>query len=164
MVLACNFEENKNPPMSFIIRRATKADTPACHQLIQELADFEKAPNAVTNTLEQFTNDGFGPNPVYTLFVAEEENVIVGMSLLFTAYSTWKGKMLWLDDLIVNEAHRGKGIGKALVDNLFEYARKNDYKIIKWQVLDWNAPAIEFYKKLGMTLDGEWIDCKYYLD
>jgi len=150
--------------MSFTIRPATIEDTPDCHQLIQELADFEKAPDAVTNTLAQFTNDGFGSHPVYTLFVAESEGTVVGMSLLFTAYSTWKGKMLWLDDLVVNENYRGQGIGRALIENLFDYARKNDYKIIKWQVLDWNKPAIEFYKKLGMTLDSEWIDCKYYLD
>lgn len=155
--------------MNFIIRNGLKEDAKACHELIKELAVFENAPDAVTNTLEQFTNDGFGEEPIYKLFVAEisadetEAKKVVGMALFVTTYSTWKGKMLFLDDLVVNEAFRGKGIGQALIDALFDHARNNDFKIIKWQVLNWNEPAIKFYKKLGMTFDDEWLDCKYYL-
>jgi len=149
--------------IKFTIRKATKADAAAAHQLIVELAVFEKEPDAVTNTVEQFTEDGFGEKPIYSLIVAEsEEKQIVGMALYFYAYSTWKGKMLYLDDLIVTETWRHKGIGKKLVDELFVIAKQNNAKIVRWEVLDWNAPAIEFYKKLGAKIDKEWWACKFY--
>lgn len=149
--------------MEITIRKATKADTPAAHQLIVELAIFEKVPEAVTNTLEQFTKDGFGENPIYNLIVAENtNNKIVGMALYFYAYSTWKGKMLFLDDLIVTEKWRNKGIGKKLIDELFVIAKANNAKIVKWEVLDWNKPAIDFYEKLGAKIDKEWWACKFY--
>ena len=150
--------------MNFKIRKGVKADAAACHGLIKELAVFENAPDAVTNSLEQFTEDGFGAEPIYKLFVAElEDGNVVGMALFVTSYSTWKGKMLFLDDLVVSEAYRGNGIGQALIDALFDHARNNAFNIIKWHVLNWNEPAIKFYKKLGMTFDDEWIDCKFYL-
>jgi len=149
--------------MEYTIRKATKADATAAHQLIVELAIFEKAPNAVTNTIEQFTKDGFGENPIYNLIVAETNNKqIVGMALYFYAYSTWKGKMLYLDDLIVTQSWRNKGIGKKLIDELFVIAKENNANIVKWEVLDWNTPAIEFYKKLGAKIDKEWWACKFY--
>jgi len=150
--------KNKN----YHIRLAKREDAPTCHDLIMELAIFEKAPEKVSNTLAQFTEDGFGKKPIYHLYVAEwnATKEVVGMALFVIGYSTWKGKMLYLDDLVVREAYRGNGIGRALIDKLFEYAQENEVKIVKWQVLDWNEPAIKFYKKLNMTLDAEWIDCK----
>jgi len=149
--------------MEFTIRKAKKEDAVAAHQLIVELAIYENAPNAVTNTIEQFTEDGFGKNPVYNLIVAETDNKeIVGMALYVYAYSTWKGKMLYLDDLVVTETYRKKGIGKKLINELFIIAKANNAKIVKWEVLDWNKPAIDFYKKLGAVIDKEWWACKFY--
>lgn len=149
--------------MEFTIRKATIADAKAAHRLIVELAIFEKAPSSVTNTIEQFTEDGFGENPVYNLIVAETKNKqIVGMALYVYTYSTWKGKMLYLDDLIVTETWRQKGIGKKLIQELFVIAKANNAKIVKWEVLDWNKPAIDFYKKLGAKIDKEWWSCKFY--
>jgi len=149
--------------MDFIIRKARREDAPAAHQLIVELAIFEKAPNSVTNTIEQFTEDGFGEAPIFNLIVAESSSKeIVGMALYFYAYSTWKGKMLYLDDLVVTKNWRNKGIGKILIDELFVIAKANNVKIVKWEVLDWNTPAVEFYKKLGAKIDKEWWSCKFY--
>ncbi len=151
--------------MNYTIRPAKIEDAPACYQLIKELAIFEKEPDQVTNTLEQFTKDGFGEEPIYKMLVAEwtPTQQVVGMALFVIGYSTWKGKLLYLDDLVVNEEYRGKGIGATLVEALFDYAQNNAIKIVKWQVLNWNTPAIEFYKKLNMTLDDQWIDCKKLL-
>jgi len=151
--------------MKLNIRKATRADAAAAHQLIVELAVFEKEPDAVTNTLKQFTEDGFGENPIYQLIVAENNHKeVVGMALYFYAYSTWKGKMLYLDDLVVTEAYRNKGIGQKLVDEVFIIAKANNAKIVRWEVLDWNKPAIEFYKKLGAKIDKDWWACKFYED
>ena len=150
--------------MDFKIRKAKESDAKNCLELIKELALFEKALEEVENNLVQFTKDGFGSNPIYQLFVAELENgQIAGMALFYIGYSTWKGKLLYLDDLVVSEKYRGNGIGKALVDQLFVFAKENEVKLVKWQVLDWNTPAIEFYEKLGMKMDGGWIDCKMYI-
>ena len=146
--------------MDIIIRKGLKSDLPAVLKLINELALFEKAPDAVTNTLEEMEIDGFGENPLFGLFVAEENKVIIGMAIYFTKYSTWKGKGIYLDDLIVTESHRGKGIGKKLLDKVIEVARQTGAKQLHWQVLDWNTPAIEFYKKLNVSIEGEWLDCK----
>jgi len=149
----------------FTVRNAVKADAAACYQLIIDLAIYEKEPEAVSNTLEQFKEDGFGENPIYQLKVAESnEGEILGMALFFTAYSTWKGKMLYLDDLVVKEGCRRDGIGSSLIAALIEHAQDNGVKVVKWQVLDWNEPAIELYKKLNMKLDEGWIDCKLYED
>lgn len=148
--------------MNFIVRKGEKKDASACYELIKELALFEKEPDAVKNTLEQFTIDGFGAEPVFQLFVAEAEEKVVGMALYFTAYSTWKGKMLYLDDLVVNINYRAFGIGSALIKALMKRAKELDAKIVKWQVLNWNEPAIEFYKKMDMTFDNSWIECKFY--
>ena len=121
------------------IRKGTKADLPGVFLLINELALFEKAPEAVTNTIAMMENDGFGENPVFGFHVAEVDSEIVGMALYFVKYSTWKGRGLYLDDLIVTEI---------------------DAKQVHWQVLDWNTPAVDFYKKLGASIEAEWWDCK----
>jgi GNAT superfamily N-acetyltransferase len=128
------------------------------HELIYELAEFEKAPQEYVNTPEKLLADGFGPNPFYVCFVAEWDNHLVGMSLCYIRYSTWKGPCLYLEDLIVTESMRGKGIGKALLDFTIEYAQKNNFNKLQWQVLDWNESAIQFYKKYKSDFDGEWIN------
>lgn len=128
-------------------------------ELINELAAFEKAPTEVTNTVKQMEVDGFGPNPIFGFFVAENEGHIVGLSLYYWRYSTWKGKRLYLEDIIVTEAWRGKGIGKLLFDETMRHALNEDCTGMMWQVLNWNEPAIEFYKKYGATLDDEWTNC-----
>ncbi|QQS29206.1 MAG: GNAT family N-acetyltransferase [Sphingobacteriales bacterium] len=152
--------------MEITIRKAVKSDLAQAYRLICELALFEKAPDEVTLTLEQFEKDGFGENPLYFLEVAElvvpnGEKEIAGMALFFYSYSTWKGKILYLDDVIVTEKHRGKGIGKLLIDKVFKFAKEHEVKQVRWHVLDWNTPAINFYRQLGMSLEPEWITCKY---
>ncbi len=141
------------------IRRGTIDDLPQVHGLIQELAEYEKAPQEVTNTLEDMRRDGFGEEPIFKFFVAETEEGIVGIALYYTAYSTWKGKMIFLEDLVVTERLRRSGIGKMLFDAVAREAKEVGAKRFKWQVLDWNEPAIAFYKKIGANLDGEWINC-----
>nr|WP_222619823.1 GNAT family N-acetyltransferase [Pontibacter sp. KCTC 32443] len=133
---------------------------PQVLQLIQELAEYEKAPNEVTNTLEDMRRDGFGERPIFEFFVAESEaEGIVGISLYYTAYSTWKGRTIYLEDLVVTERLRRSGIGKKLFDAVAEEAKRLGAKRFRWQVLDWNEPAIAFYKKIGAELDGEWMNC-----
>lgn len=145
--------------MSITIRRAEPADVQAIFDLITELAVYEKAGHEVTNTPEQLLKDGFGENPVYGTIIAEKDGVIAGMSLYYYRYSTWKGKRLYLEDLIVREEFRGLGLGKSLLDATVEEARHTDCTGLMWQVLDWNEPSIQFYKKYGARLDGEWINC-----
>ncbi len=142
------------------IRKGTKADLPAAMDLIHELAIYEKAPEQVNNTVERMEEDGFGEHPVFDFFVAEEEGEVRGMALFYFRYSTWKGKSLYLEDLIVREADRGKGMGKLLLDAIVMEAKVLDCRQVNWQVLDWNEPAIRFYEKLGAELDGEWINCR----
>lgn len=142
------------------IRKGTKADLPAAMDLIHELAIYEKAPEQVNNTVERMEEDGFGEHPVFDFFVAEEEGEVRGMALFYFRYSTWKGKSLYLEDLIVREADRGKGMGKLLLDAIVMEAKALDCRQVNWQVLDWNEPAIRFYEKLGAELDGEWINCR----
>ncbi|OZI09496.1 GNAT family N-acetyltransferase [Siphonobacter sp. BAB-5385] len=145
--------------MSTIIRRATPADVPSIYQLIVELAEYEKALQEVKNTPEQLLKDGFGEQPLYGTIVAEVNGEVVGMSLYYYRYSTWKGKRLYLEDLIIKEAYRGYGLGKRLLEATVEEARQTQCSGLMWQVLDWNEPSIEFYKKFGAKLDGEWINC-----
>jgi len=129
-------------------------------ELVKELAAFERAPEQVTNTVEQMEKDGFGPNPIFGFFVAEDdEDQIVGLSLYYWRYSTWKGKRLYLEDIIVTEAQRGKGIGKKLFDITLQHALDSECTGMMWQVLDWNTPAIDFYKKYHASLSNEWINC-----
>jgi len=142
------------------IRKGTIDDLPQVYALIQELAEYEKAPNEVTNTLEDMRWDGFGERPIFEFFVAETaEEGIVGIALYYMAYSTWKGKMIFLEDLVVTERLRRSGIGKKLFDAVAEEAKRVGAKRFKWQVLEWNEPAIAFYKKIGANLDAEWINC-----
>ncbi|QIX61929.1 GNAT family N-acetyltransferase [Hymenobacter lutimineralis] len=140
-----------------IIRRGTEADLPRVHELIVELAIYERAPEEVTNTLDDMRRDGFGPQPIFGFFVAESpEQGILGIALYYTAYSTWKGRMLYLEDLVVTEAARGTGLGKLLFDAVVAEARRTGAHRLRWQVLEWNEPAIGFYKKIGANLDPEW--------
>lgn len=146
--------------MSIEIRQGTKADIPFALNLVKELAVYEKAPNEVEVTIEEMTDWGFGSDKQFDFFVALENNVIVGLALYYYKYSTWKGKCLFLEDIIVTESQRGKGLGKLLFDKVVQVAKEQKVRRMEWQVLDWNTPAIEFYKKYDATLDGEWVNCK----
>ena len=145
--------------MNIQIRRAEKKDCPRLLELVRELAVYEKAPNEVTVSLEHFTASGFGEKPVWWAFVAEDEEAIQGFALYYIRYSTWKGQAMYLEDILVTEKMRGKGIGKLLFERLLEEAREKGWKRIAWQVLEWNAPAINFYKKYKAHFDGEWVNC-----
>ncbi|MEO0310558.1 MAG: hypothetical protein RIQ89_215 [Bacteroidota bacterium] len=146
------------------IRKATAADVPAMHELIMELALFEKCPDQVTNSPEQLLEDGFGNAPVYNALVASDETgKIVGLALYFIKYSTWRGKGLYLDDLIVTQKYRGQGIGKKLFTAYRNHAASLGAKQLHWQVLDWNTPAITFYENEGASIEAEWWDCKINL-
>ncbi len=136
------------------IRKATSEDMSGVHELVRQLATYEKAPHEVITTPEEYRNDY--ADGVFDCLVAVQGHEIVGIALYFLAYSTWKGRMYYLDDLVVREKMRGKGIGHQLFDALIEEARKNDIRRIKWQVLDWNAPAIHFYEKYKACFDKEW--------
>ncbi|MFN4285973.1 MAG: GNAT family N-acetyltransferase [Lacibacter sp.] len=145
--------------MSIEIRRAIKTDCSRLLELIRELALYEKAPDEVTVTLEHFEASGFGPNPVWWAFVAEENGTILGFALYYIRYSTWKGQRMYLEDIVVTEAARGRGIGTKLMDRLLIEAKERNLNGIVWQVLEWNEPAINFYKKYNATFDAEWINC-----
>lgn len=147
-----------------IIRKGVKEDLPQVLVLIKELAEYEKAPQEVDNSLERMEEDGFGPNSVFGFHVAEVDQKIVGISVYYYRYSTWKGKCLYLEDLVVNESYRGSGIGKKLFDVTVLEARKTNCRQLNWQVLDWNEPAINFYKKLNTQFDGEWVNCRLTRD
>ena len=144
--------------MQINLRVAVKEDCPRLLELVHELAVFEKAPEEVTVTLEEFEEAGFGDKPVWKTFVAEVDGVIVGFALYYSRYSTWKGCRMYLEDLIVTESLRGKGVGKILFDRLIIEAREMGFNGMSWQVLDWNEPAIKFYKKYEAALDGSWIN------
>jgi GNAT superfamily N-acetyltransferase len=147
-----------------IIRKAQQQDCARIMELVNELAVYEKAPEEVTVSLEHFTQSGFGPNPVWWAFVAEVEGKVEGFALWYIRYSTWKGQRLYLEDLLVTEKMRGQGLGKLLFDQLMEECKAKKYSGMMWQVLDWNEPAINFYKKLpGVKFDGEWINCSINL-
>lgn len=127
-------------------------------ELVRELALYEKAPEQVTVALDHFEESGFGANPVWWAFVAEEDGVIAGMALYYIRYSTWKGQRMYLEDIVVTDSHRGKGIGKLLFDQLLVEAREKQFSGMMWQVLDWNEPAINFYKKYNAKFDPEWLN------
>ena len=145
---------------SVIIRKAVKEDCKRLMELIHELAVYEKAPDEVTVSLAHFEESGFGENPVWWAFVAEADGIVQGFGLYYIRYRTWKGQYMFLEDFIVAEEFRGKGIGKLLFDRLIEEAKERRFKGMVWQVFDWNDPAINFYKKYdGVTFSNEWIDC-----
>ena len=144
--------------MSIIIRESVREDVPAMFELIKELALYEKAPEQVTNTIEQMYVDGFGENPIFGTIISEVDGVVVGMALYYFRYSTWKGKRLYLEDLIVSETMRGKGLGEKLLEAIIQQAHKTACTGLMWQVLDWNEPAINFYKKFGARFDEEWLN------
>jgi GNAT superfamily N-acetyltransferase len=188
--------------MDVIIRQATKEDCSRMMELIKELAEYEKAPDAVTVNFNHFVESGFGEKPVWWAFVAEaspnpsgggeiaktekentqsspssspfppplgfadrgtnevQEGAVVAFALFYIRYSTWKGQRLYLEDLIVTDKMRGQGIGKLLLDRLVQECKEKKYSGMMWQVLDWNEPAINFYKKYGgVNFDGEWVNC-----
>lgn len=142
-----------------IIRKGTKEDLPRALELIRELAIYEKAPDEVTNTLEMMENDGFGEHPVFGFIVAEKAGTIHGMSMYYWRYSTWKGKRIYLEDLIVTEAKRGSGIGKLLFEETIAIGKAAGATGMMWQVLDWNEPAINFYKKYQANIEDGWLNC-----
>jgi GNAT superfamily N-acetyltransferase len=146
--------------MNIEIRKGRKEDLPHVLKLVHELAEFEKAPDAVTNTVKAMEEDGFGGKPVFDFHVAVVDGIIVGIALYFVKYSTWVGKGLYLDDLMVTEKMRGKGIGQKLFNAFMDEAKRINAKQVHWQVLDWNTPAIDFYKKMNASIEEQWWDCK----
>lgn len=146
------------------IREAKKTDCPRMMELIKELAAYENAPAEVTVDFDHFAESGFGPQPVWWAWVAEEAGIVQGFALYYVRYSTWKGQRMYLEDIIVTESMRGKGLGKMLMEQLILVAKQKAFSGIMWQVLDWNAPAINFYKKLpGIKFDPEWTNCSIEL-
>lgn len=150
--------------MSILTRKARREDCTRLLELIRELAVYEKAPEAVTVTLEHFEESGFGQKPVWEAFVAytkdeDGNNVIHGFALYYIRYSTWKGQRLYLEDLLVTEKMRCHGIGSLLMNTLIQEGKKRGFNGMVWQVLEWNESAINFYKKLKANLDPEWINC-----
>ena len=146
--------------MEINIREAKKEDCIKMMELIRELAVYERAPGEVTVSFEHFVESGFGPSPVWFAIVAEVEKTVVGFALYYIRYSTWKGQRMYLEDILVTESFRGKSIGRKLFDELIEICRAKKYSGMVWQVLNWNEPAINFYKKIeGVTFDDEWINC-----
>ncbi|MFT3936382.1 MAG: GNAT family N-acetyltransferase [Chitinophagaceae bacterium] len=146
--------------MSILVRKVTKEDCPRLLELINELAVYEKAPQEVTVTLDHFIESGFATNPVWWAFAAEVDGKVEGFALYYVRYSTWKGQRMYLEDIIVTEKMRGKGLGKLLFEALIAEAKEKKFNGITWQVLDWNEPAINFYKKYyNASMDPEWINC-----
>jgi GNAT superfamily N-acetyltransferase len=139
-----------------IIRKGEKKDMARVLELIKELAEFEKEPEAVEITVADLERDGFSENPLFHTFVAEIDEMIEGIALYYNRYSTWKGKTIHLEDLIVTANMRGKGIGQALYSRIMQQAKEDNVKRVEWAVLDWNTPAVEFYKKSGATVFNEW--------
>lgn len=147
--------------MNIQLRFAKKEDCTRLLELITELAIYEKAPDEVTVTLSEFEDAGFGSRPVWKAFVAEGQNGIVGFALYYTRYSTWKGCRLYLEDFIVTEEVRGQGVGKLLFDRVMKEAKDGNYNGMSWQVLDWNEPAINFYRKYAAQFESEWLNVSF---
>jgi L-amino acid N-acyltransferase YncA len=145
--------------MKITIRSARKEDCARLLELIRELAEYEKAPREVTVTMEHFEESGFGKQPVWWALVAEVDGQVEGFAMYYIRYSTWKGQRMYLEDLIVTEKMRGQGLGKKLFDQLIVEAKEKQFNGIVWQVLEWNEPAINFYKKYKAHFDPEWINC-----
>nr|WP_121271645.1 GNAT family N-acetyltransferase [Pedobacter schmidteae] len=147
--------------MSIIIRPAVKEDCVRLLELVNELAVYERAPQEVTVTLEEFIDAGFGQHKVWDAHVAEEDGFIAGFAIYYTRYSTWKGRRLYLEDFIVTEAYRGRGIGKLLFETIMKDAKDKGFNGMNWQVLDWNQPAINFYNKYNADLEAGWLNASF---
>ena len=143
------------------LRIAEQRDCPRLLELIQELADYEKAPDEVTVTLDEFVEAGFGTESVWKAFVVEIDEIIVGFALYYTRYSTWKGCRLYLEDFIVTEEYRGRGIGKLLFERVMQEAKDKNFNGMVWQVLDWNQPALNFYNKYSAHVEAGWLNASF---
>lgn len=150
--------------MSTIIRQGKQEDIPEVLELVKQLAEFEKAPGEVEVTVKEMENWGFGPNKVFDFFVLLKNNKIIGTAIYYYKYSTWKGRCLFLEDIIVTESERNQGFGKLLFNEVVKVAKREKVRRMEWQVLDWNTNAIEFYRKYDSQFDGEWINCKLVYD
>lgn len=146
------------------IREGRKDDLPRVLDLVRELAEYENALHEVSNTVSRMEIDGFGDNPIFGFYVAEEADVILGISVYYYRYSTWKGKRLYLEDIVVTQSQRGKGIGNLLFERTMQHSIEMNCTGMMWQVLEWNEPAINFYKKYNSKLDSEWINCHLETD
>ena len=146
--------------MDVSIRKGVKKDLPQVLDLIKELAEYENAHKEVTITLDELENDGFSHQPLFQFFVAEKENELIGLSFYYIRYSTWKGKFLYLEDLIIKEPYRGNGIGALLFEETIKICNSEKYQGMTWQVLDWNSPAINFYKKYNSEISSKWLNGK----
>ena len=145
-------------PPEVVIRRAKAEDCASIMELVHELAVYERAPGEVTVTEEHFRQSGFGKQPVWWAHVAEAEGKIIGFALYYIRFSTWKGQRMYLEDLLVTETWRRRGIGRLLMQALIQDAKEKKLHGISWQVLEWNEPAIEFYKEYNPSFDGEWVN------
>ncbi|NQV77238.1 MAG: GNAT family N-acetyltransferase [Lutibacter sp.] len=150
--------------MNFKIRKGEITDMPSVLVLIKELAHFEKEPDAVIVTVADLERDGFGANPLFKTFVAEQDDKIVGMALFYARYSTWKGPTIHLEDLIVTKSKRGLNIGSALYKKVIEYGYNKGVKRVEWNVLDWNEPAIIFYESTGASVLRDWDTAQIHRD
>lgn len=147
------------PILPMTIRYAEKKDCPQLLELVHELALYERAPQEVTVTLAEFAEAGFGPKPVWTAFVAETDDLkVVGFALYYIRFSTWKGQRLYLEDFLVTDEMRGKGIGKLLFERIIKEAREMGFNGVSWQVLDWNEPALNFYRKYVAQTEAGWLN------
>ncbi len=146
------------------VRAGTQEDLPHVFNLVRELAEYENALHEVTNSIAMMEHDAFGEHPVFGFFVAEEGQTIVGLSLYYYRYSTWKGKRLYLEDIVVTKSQRGKGIGHLLFEETMRFSISSQCTGMMWQVLDWNEPAINFYHKYDARFDSEWINCHLEAD
>jgi GNAT superfamily N-acetyltransferase len=142
------------------IRKGKIEDLPRVLELVQQLAEYERAPLEVETTLEEMRRDGFGPHPIFDFLVAEIDGHIAGIALYYIKYSTWKGRCLFLEDMVVDEVYRGRGLGHLLFREVMKIAKEGGYRRMEWQVLEWNEPAIRFYQKHQAILDPEWMNGK----
>lgn len=142
--------------MEYTVRQATKEDMPGVLALIKQLAEYEKEPDAVIISVQDLEENGFGKNQIFNCYIAEAEGKIRGISLFYFRFSTWKGKTVHLEDIVIEKAYRGYGMGTTLFKKTLEFAAKHKVKRIEWVVLDWNTPAVNFYKKAGATVFEKW--------
>lgn len=151
-------------PMTINVREALPGDLPEVLELVKELARYERAEGEVEVTLEQMLAWGSGVAPAFGCFVLELDERVIGAAIYYYKYSTWKGRCFFLEDIVVKETYRNQGYGRRLFDAVAQLAKREGVKRLEWQVLEWNAPAISFYRKLGSSFDGEWINCRLTYD